>query len=92
MAKPRRNRGGGNGHLASARRAAKKPAQRIGPLTLPLREAAAELDMHPRTLMHHLRRTDAHCLVKVGNRFRIDRKGFFRWCRQLGFESAGPPH
>jgi hypothetical protein len=61
-------------------------------MILPLREAAAELGWHPRTLLKHLRRTDAACLVQVGKRFRLDRKGFFRWCRQLGFESAGPRH
>lgn len=91
MTKHRRKRPS-NGRAAPARGRRGHPPERIGPLTLPLRDAAAQLDMHPRTLMLHLRRTDAHCLVKVGSRFRIDRKGFFRWCRQLGFESAGPPH
>jgi len=63
-------------------------AQRKNPLAISWEEAAHLVDMHPRTLKHHLKRTDAACLVRIGKRYRLDRKGFYRWCRQLGFEGA----
>jgi hypothetical protein len=57
-------------------------------LTISFEEAAELLQMRPRTLRAHLKRTDARCLVPIGKRYRLDCKGFFRWCRNLGFESA----
>jgi len=76
---------GGNGRRTSRQGL----PDRRNPLTISFAEAARLLDMQPRTLRLHLKRTDARCLVVIGNRYRIDRKGFFRWCRLLGFESAG---
>jgi hypothetical protein len=60
-----------------------------GLLTISLEEAAAHLRMTPRTLLTHLRRTGARCLVQLNSRtIRIDQRGFFQWCRGLGFPSA----
>jgi len=65
------------------------------PLTISFAEAAAHLGMQPRTLFKHLQATHAPCLVPltIGNtprstRYKLDRVGFFRWCRRLGFEGA----
>ena len=71
---------GGNGRR---RGPAKRPR-----LTIPIEEAADMLQMRPRTLREHLKRTDAPCLVWIGKRCRIDCKGFYRWCRNIGFTSA----
>jgi hypothetical protein len=86
MAKSRARKSGRNGHRGPPPRTRSRSA----PLTLSFEEAAQELQMRPRTLLGHLRRTDAPCLVRIGNRYRLDRKGFFKWCRRLGFESASP--
>ena len=59
------------------------------PLSISFVEAAADLLMAPRTLLGLLKRTHASCLVRTPTgRFRLDRKGFYRWCRRMGFESA----
>jgi len=63
-------------------------AQRKNPLAISWEEAAYLVSMHPRTLKLHLKRTDAACLVRIGKRYRLDRKGFYRWCRLQGFEGA----
>jgi hypothetical protein len=57
------------------------------PLTISIEDAAALLGMSKRTLMGHLRRTNARCLIRLGN-YRLDYRGFFLWCRSMGFESA----
>ena len=76
---------GANGRRVAARRV---PAARQRPLTISFQEAAELLGMRERTLRAHLKRTDARCLVWIGKRSRLDYKGFFKWCRSLGFESA----
>jgi len=63
--------------------------RRGAPLTLSFEEAAGELLMRPRTLVTWLKKTQATCLVRgPTGRLRLDRKGFYRWCRRMGFESA----
>jgi len=57
------------------------------PLTISIEDAAELLGMSKRTLMNHLRRTNARCLIRLGN-YRLDYRGFFLWCRSMGFESA----
>jgi len=81
--RPRKStRGTGNGRHGPG------GAQRKNPLAISWEEAAFLVSMHPRTLKLHLKRTDAACLVRIGKHYRVDRKGFYRWCRQMGFEGA----
>lgn len=65
----------------------RKFGRELQPLTISIEDAAALLGMTKRTLMGHLRRTNARCLIRLGN-YRLDHRGFFLWCRSMGFESA----
>jgi len=64
-----------------------RPARRR--ITLPFKEAAAMLGISQRTLMRHLKRTNAACVVKRVGRPKLDEEGFYGWCRAQGFQGAG---
>jgi hypothetical protein len=88
--KPVRGSTGGGGHRGNGRPPKLPPNRpRIPRLTIPIPEAAGYLGVTERTLRRHLKRTNASCLVRGIGHPKLDRKGFFTWCKAQGFEGAG---